>query len=114
MTNYEDRHTPATEPKLSLDEAKAVVATKVYPKVTEEYIKRRIKNVDYLWLGQLTICVITHVNGFMVNGQSAPASPNNYDMEVGKRYAYDNAFKQLWPLEGFLLKEDLKEDMSAL
>ena len=110
MTNYENRHTPETgprEPTLSLDEAKAVVATKTAPRVTEEFMKSRIKNVDYLYFGQLTICIITHVNGFMVNGQSAPASANNFDGEVGKRYAYDNAFKQLWPLEGFALRETL-------
>lgn len=99
---------PATgEPKLSLDQAKAVVETTIHPRVTEQFIKDRIKHVDYLWLGQLSICVITHVNGFMVNGQSAPASKDNFNAEVGKRYAYDNAFKQLWPLEGFLLRETL-------
>jgi len=95
------------EPKLSLDEAKAVVAAKTAPRVTEESIKSRIKDVDYIYHAQLTICIITMVNGFMVNGVSAPASPSNYDLEVGKRYAYDNAFKQLWPLEGYLLRESL-------
>jgi hypothetical protein len=40
-------------------------------------------------------------------GFSAPASPENYDEEVGKRYAYDNAFKPLWQLEGYLLREQL-------
>lgn len=53
----------------------------------------------------LTIAITKMSNGFMVHGVSAPASPQNFDAEVGKRYAYDNAFKQLWQLEGYLLRE---------
>jgi len=95
------------EPEMTLDEAKAVVATKTAPKVTEESIKARVKDVTYIGHGQLMICIITMKNGFMVNGVSAPASPKNYDLEVGRHYAYDNAFKQLWQLEGYLLREHL-------
>jgi len=95
------------EPEMTLDEAEAIVETKTAPKVTEESIKARIKDVAYIGHGQLTICIITMKNGFMVNGVSAPASPENYDMEVGRRYAYNNAFKQLWQLEGYLLREHL-------
>jgi len=97
------------EPKLSLDEAKAVVATKTAPRITEESIKARIDKVEYVLHGQLTICIITMKNGFMVNGVSAPASPTNYDEAVGQRYAYDNAFKQLWQLEGYLLRDALSQ-----
>ncbi len=98
------------EPELSLDQAKAVVATKTAPRVTEESIKAKIANVDFIYHNQLTIAIITMRNGFMVNGVSAPASPTNYDKEVGNRYAYDNAFKQLWQLEGYLLREQLSKE----
>jgi hypothetical protein len=96
------------EPKLSLNEAKAVVATKTAPRVTEESIKAKIASVGYhpiLPLG--TLCVITMKNGWIATGFSAPASVENFDAEVGKRYAYDNAFKSLWQLEGYLLRETL-------
>lgn len=97
------------EPTLSLDEAKAIVATKTAPRVTEGSIKARIANVQYILTpALLTICIITMVNGFMVHGVSAAASPENFEEEVGRRYAYDNAFKQLWQLEGYLLRETLK------
>jgi len=95
------------EPSLSLDQAKEIVATKTAPRVTENGIKDKIESVDYLHHGQLTIAIITMSNGFMVHGVSAPASPENFDPEVGKRYAFDNAFKQLWQLEGYLLREKL-------
>jgi hypothetical protein len=53
----------------------------------------------------LTICVIELRNGFQVVGKAAAADPRNHDSNVGKRYAYEDAFKQIWPLEGYLLKE---------
>ena len=66
--------------------------------------------VDYVvTLKKLTICIITMKNGFHVTGVSAPASLANYDEQVGNRYAYDNAFKQLWQLEGYLLREKLSQ-----
>lgn len=100
------------EPKLSLDEAKAVVATKPYPRVTEESIKAKIASVDYHLVGEDstgTICVITMKNGFITTGFSKSADLRNHDEEVGKRYAYDNAFKPLWQLEGYLLREQLSK-----
>lgn len=98
------------EPTLSLDEAKAIVATKTAPRVTEELIKAKIASVEYHWVGEDytgTICVITMKNGFITTGFSKSADPRNHDEEVGKRYAYDNAFKPLWQLEGYLLCETL-------
>lgn len=99
------------EPKLSLQQAQAVVETKTAPRVTEASIKAKIASVDYIVRDDLlTICIIKMTNGFMVHGVSAPASPTNFDADVGKRYAYDNAFKQLWQLEGYLLRERLHVD----
>ena len=95
------------KPTLSVIEAQELVKAKTLPKVTKEDIEEKIDKIDYLTHNQLTVCIITMENGFMVNGQSAPASPGNYDPEVGKTYAYDNAFKQLWQLEGYLLREKL-------
>jgi hypothetical protein len=100
---------PHTEPSLTLEQAKGVVATKIHPRVTEEAIKDKIRLVEYIARGQLTICIITMENGWLSSGVSAPASPANYDPEVGKRYAFDNAFKPLWQLEGYLLRQRLHE-----
>jgi hypothetical protein len=99
------------EPELTLDEAKAVVATKVHPRVTEGSIKAKIKSVDYTALAISetlgTLCIITMQNGWVSTGFAAPVSTENFDAEVGKRYAYENAFKPLWQLEGYLLRETL-------
>lgn len=95
------------DPLVTLDEAKATVATKTAPRITEESIKARIKDVTYFHKGTLTIAVIEMVNGFNVVGKAAPASAANFDLLVGERYAYEDAFKQIWQLEGYLLCDSL-------
>lgn len=58
-------------------------------------------------LNILTVCILLMKNGFTVMGKSAPASPENFDEEKGRRFAYEDAIKQLWPLEGYALREKL-------
>ena len=58
-------------------------------------------------LEALTICILVMKNGFTVIGKSAPASPENFDREKGERFAYEDAIKQLWPLEGYALRDKL-------
>ena len=95
------------EPEITLNEAKQIVSEKRHPRVTEESIKARIKQVSYIYDETTTICMIAMKNGFSVIGHSTPADPRNYDPAVGRRYAYENAFRQLWQLEGYLLVEYL-------
>ena len=58
-------------------------------------------------LGRLTFCVLVLKNGFTVTGESACASPENFNAEIGRRVARDNAVQKLWPLMGYALKQDL-------
>lgn len=58
-------------------------------------------------LETLTFCVLILKNGFTVTGESACASPENFDPEIGKKIAYENARNKVWMLEGYLLKEKL-------
>ena len=58
-------------------------------------------------LGLLTFCVLVLRNGFTVTGESACASPENFNSEIGRRIARENAVSKVWPLLGFLLKEKL-------
>lgn len=44
-----------------------------------------------------------------MTGESACASPENFDPEIGRKIAYDNAFNKIWLLEGYLLKEKLHQ-----
>ena len=56
----------------------------------------------------LTICCLTLNNGYCVTGESACASPENFDKEIGERIARENARQKIWALEGYLLREKIK------
>lgn len=58
-------------------------------------------------LNRLTICVLVLRNGFTVTGESACASPENFDPEIGRKIARENARNKIWALEGYLLRERL-------
>lgn len=60
-------------------------------------------------LSLLTFCVLVLRNGFTVTGESACASPENFDAEVGRKIARQNAVAKVWPLLGFLLRQNLHE-----
>ena len=60
-------------------------------------------------LDLLTFCVLVLKNGFTVTGESACASPENFDAEIGRKIARENAKQKIWSLLGFLLKEKLSE-----
>lgn len=60
-------------------------------------------------LKTLTFCVLHLKNGFSVTGESACASPDNFDAEIGRKIARENAVNKIWMLEGYLLKQKLSE-----
>tara|TARA_X000001388_G_scaffold76036_3_gene72284 strand:- start:202 stop:516 length:315 start_codon:yes stop_codon:yes gene_type:complete len=81
------------------------------PRVTPEIIESKIKAEQYhVFPGTtFTVCLLTLENGFTVSGESACASPENFDEEIGREIARDNAKSQIWALEGYLLKEQLSK-----
>ena len=58
-------------------------------------------------LALLSVCILVMQNGFVLIGKSAPASAKNFNRELGRKFAYEDAIKQLWPLEGYALRERL-------
>jgi hypothetical protein len=60
-------------------------------------------------LDRLTFCVLVLRNGFTVTGESACASPENFDAEIGRKIAHRNAEEKIWPLLGFRLRDQLCE-----
>lgn len=82
------------------------------PRLTPDLIDSKIKKVEYHVFKDscLTVCCITLENGFTVTGESACASPENFNKEIGEKVAKDNARNKIWQLEGYLLKQKLYED----
>lgn len=60
-------------------------------------------------LSLLTFCVLVLRNGFTVTGESACVSPENFDAEIGRKIARENAIAKVWPLMGYELKSKLSQ-----
>lgn len=77
------------------------------PRITPEDITAKIATVSHFTQGVLTVCLVTMLNGFTVVGKAAPVSAVNFDAVRGRELAYEDAFRQLWALEGYHLREKL-------
>lgn len=64
-------------------------------------------------LGLLTFCVLVLKNGFTATGESACASPENFNAEIGKKVARENAVRKIWPLLGFRLRDELQRSAAV-
>ena len=81
------------------------------PRLTPDLIDSVIAGKDFHVFGTtcLTVCCLTLKNGFTVTGESACASPENFNTEIGEKIAFEQARNKIWMLEGYLLKQKLFE-----
>ncbi len=81
------------------------------PRLTPDLIDSKIKDRVFHVFGDtcLTVCCLTLENGFTVTGESACASPENFDADLGERISLENARKKIGMLEGYLLKQKLHD-----
>ena len=87
---------------------KGLTAPRVTPDRLDEVIL--IENYHVFAGSQLTVCCLTLINGFTVTGESACASPENFDAGIGRKIAKSNARDKIWALEGYLLKQSLYDN----
>ncbi len=86
---------------------KGLTAPRVTPQMLEEaIIGERYHNFHGT---TFTVCLLQLKNGYQVLGESACASPENFDADLGRKIARDNAKNKIWQLEGYLLKQKLYE-----
>lgn len=99
MANHDER---AIEQEI---QAKGLNAPRLNPQHIDDTIKSEAYHV---FPGTtLTVCALTLKNGFHVVGESAAASPENFNEEIGRKIARDNARGKIWALEGYLLRSRL-------
>jgi hypothetical protein len=81
------------------------------PRLNPQMIDNTIVSAQYhVFPGTtLTLCALTLRNGYIVTGESAAASPENFNQEIGRKIARDNARNKIWALEGYLLRQKLSE-----
>jgi hypothetical protein len=86
---------------------KGLTAPRLTPAKIDEAI---LAEQYYVFPGTtLTVCALTLRNGFHVTGESAAASPENFDAELGQKIARDNARNKIWAFEGYLLRQKLAD-----
>lgn len=88
----------------------AAAVQKTPNRVTLDSLKAKIVAAEYFnpaFAPHVTVAVLMTENGFTLVGKSAPADPANFDQDAGRRFAEDDAIRQLWALEGYLLRERL-------
>ena len=106
-----------TTPRITPDHIESVISSEHYFTAADgDFLARsdeaKLNNDPYTApvpdaLHLLTFCVLVLKNGFTVTGESACASPENFDAEIGRKIARQNAVNKIWMLEGYLLKESL-------
>lgn len=77
-------------------------------RVTLDSMLAKIVAEDYInppSIPHLTLCVLVLENGFSLVGKSAPADPENFNAELAKKFAKEDAVRQMWPLEAYALRE---------
>lgn len=94
-----------TAPRITPADVEASIAGEYYFTADEAVADGAPRILPALAL--LTFCVLVLKNGFTVTGESACASPENFDAEIGQRVARSNAVQKIWPLLGYVLKEEL-------
>lgn len=98
-----------TAPRITLGDVEAAIASEWYINgatgVVPDNFQPSVPANHPLEL--LTFCVLVLKNGFTVTGESACASPENFDAEIGRNVARQNAVQKIWPLLGYQLKDKL-------
>lgn len=79
-----------------------------YKNNNDVYVGSMPTDFNMTALPLLTFCVLVLNNGFTVTGESACASPENFDAELGRKIARQNATQKIWPLLGYELRTRLR------
>jgi hypothetical protein len=104
-----------TAPRVTPQDIEANIASEHYFTASQGVGLPPVEGVDYIPprgvgpLDLLTFCVLVLRNGFTVTGESACASPENFDAELGRKIARTNAVNKVWPLMGYALRNKLAE-----
>lgn len=91
-TNQRSKHVQKTPWRVDLESMKARVVQPV------EYINPTS-------IPHATIAIVILDNGYALQGWSAPADPENFNADLGKQYAYEDALRKMWPLEAYVMRD---------
>ena len=91
------------------DEA-AKAVQKMPNRVALDDLEAKVHSVEFYnpaAILHMTVAIVVMQNGYAVIGKSAPADPDKFNSDLGRKFARDDAIRQIWPLEGYALREKL-------
>lgn len=99
-----------TAPRVTPADVEANIASEVYFTAADGCVGCGMTSEQSLTpdgLQRLTFCILVLRNGFTVTGESACASPENFDAEIGRKIARQNAVAKIWSLMGYELRSKM-------
>jgi hypothetical protein len=96
-----------TAPRVTPERIEEVIAEEVYISPALAVTAQGGEVASNSPIRNLTICILVLRNGFTVTGESACASPENFNAELGRKIAREHAKQKIWALEGYALREKL-------
>jgi len=103
LTDQMSQAVAKTPNRVSLDDIKASIAAEYF--ITGDQAVNGAPTMASLHV--LTICILVMKNGFTIIGKAAPADEANFNPELGRTFAREDAIRQVWPLMGYALREKL-------
>lgn len=77
-------------------------------KITQEDLQALIDKEEYARFGETcTVCALTLKSGYTVIGKSGCIDSKQFDENIGRKIAFDNAINELWALHGYHIKNTL-------
>lgn len=78
--------------------------------VTLDYVKSKIKEEMYHHFEgtTTTVCLLKLENDYTVTGVSACIIDADYNQELGRKYAFEDAIKKIFDVEAYLFRENNK------
>lgn len=93
---------------LEISDRESAAVQKTPNRISLDSMKEKIVDTEYVSpsiIPHMTICILRLENGFALVGKSAPGDADNFNEELGKKFAYEDALRQMWPLEAYLMRE---------
>ena len=74
-------------------------------------IQAKVKKTTYTILPDTTttVCQLHMENGYVILGTSACVDPAKFNQAIGEKFSYEDAINKAWPLEGYLLAQEIFE-----
>lgn len=70
-------------------------------RLTKDEIKAQILGVEFVATGKITMCILTSKCGYQIIGTSGTIDTSKFDVELGNKYALEDAFNKLWAFEAY-------------